>query len=272
MTVPVSVVVTVRNEEKRLAACLGALGAFDEIVVVDSGSTDRTAEIARAHGASVIDFRWNGGYPKKRQWCLDTLLLRHEWIFFVDADEVVTPALIREIAELFAGARPQCAGYFVKGRYLWHGKALHHGLKNNKIVLFDRRKLHYPAVDDLDLPGMGEMEGHYQPVLRAEFPGEKIGQLSAELDHDAAEDEGQWMARHRRYAAWERGMNARRAWPQDPVKWRQALKTLFRAMPGRGWIAFLHCYVWKCGFLDGAAGLDFAWKRRAYYRMIGRGE
>lgn len=259
--IPVSVIITTKNEEPRLAACLAALKGFAEIVVVDSASTDRTVQIATQAGASVIHFKWNGQYPKKRQWCLDTLPLRHDWIFFVDADEILTPALVDEIRHL----KFDRAGYFVAGTYYWRGRILRHGLKNNKLVLFHRRKCAYPVIDDLDIPGMGEMEGHYQPhPLNAQT----LGQLHSTLLHDAAQDETHWLERHRRYAAWERGMNQRRAWPVDPIPSRQRLKTIFRAMPFRGAIAFLHCYIWKRGFLDGRAGFDFARKRGAYYDMI----
>ena len=264
MIIPVTAIVTTLNEESRLAACLGALRNFDEVIVVDSGSTDRTAEIAREHGAILIGFRWNGQYPKKRQWCLDHLETRHEWVFFVDADEIVTAGLVNELSAL----KFDCAGYFVKGRYIWNGKPLNHGLKNNKLALINRRKFEFPVVNDLGLPGMGEMEGHYQPILRYTYNNDPIGQINTELDHDAAHSQEQWLARHNRYAAWEAGMNARKAWPKDPVKWRQGLKTLFRAMPFRGEIAFLHSYIWKLGILDGTAGLDFARKRAAYYKMI----
>lgn len=264
MKIPVSVIITTRNEELRLPACLAALSAFDEVIVVDSNSTDRTEQIARENDASFFSFTWNGHYPKKRQWCLDHIKTRYDWIFFVDADEVLTADLVNEISSLSFNH----AGYFVRGRYIWNGVVLRHGLKNNKLALFDRRKFMFPVVNDLGLPGMGEMEGHYQPVLKAEHRGEAIGQLCAALDHDAVQTEAEWLARHQRYAAWERGMNLRRAWPVDPVRWRQALKVLFRAMPARGACAFLYCYILKGGIMDGAPGLDFARKRAAYYKMI----
>lgn len=267
--IPVSVIITTKNEEPRLAACLAALKGFDEVIVVDSNSTDQTARIAAKAGAKIVPFDWNGQYPKKRQWCLDHLKLRHDWIFFVDADEVLTPALVDEIRALNFDR----AGYFVAGTYFWRGKILRHGLKNNKVVLFNRRKCAYPVIDDLDIPGMGEMEGHYQPAPLPQFSGEGLGQLRHTLLHDAAQDEAQWLERHRRYAAWERGMNERGAWPVDPVPARQRMKTIFRALPLRGFMAFLHCYLWKRGFMDGAAGFDFARKRAAYYQMIeGQGQ
>ncbi len=261
--IPVSVIVVTKNEAARIGRCLAALSAFDEVVVVDSSSSDETAALAEQLGAVVVPFIWNGLYPKKRQWCLDHLSLKHDWVFFVDADEVVTHDLVAEIRALFKRG-PQAAGYFVKGRYVLNGRTLRHGLQNNKLCLFDRRCLSFPVVDDLDLPGMGEVEGHYQPVLTA--PG-KLGRLNAPLLHFAYDE--RWDERHMRYAAWERGMNAKKAWPRDPANSREILKRVFRALPGRGIAAFLHCYIVKRGFLEGRAGLWFAASRMRYYRMIG---
>jgi glycosyltransferase involved in cell wall biosynthesis len=260
--IPVTVIVATRNEEARIARCLAALKDFEEVIVADSVSTDRTKEIAAAVGARVEVFIWNGAYPKKRQWCLDHLNLKHDWVFFVDADEVVTPQLLREIKKLDFAA----SGYFVKGAYVMDGRVLQHGLKNNKLALLHRGRMEFPVVDDLGLPGMGEIEGHYQPVLKG--PG-WVGQLKAFLLHEACDDRSAWTTRHERYAAWERGMNQRQAWPGDPKRGRSMAKKIFRKLPGRGVIAFTHCYIVKLGFLDGSRGFRFAKSRYDYYRMIG---
>lgn len=263
--IPVSVLIMTRNEEKRLARCLDSLRAFDEIIVVDSESADATVALAAAAGARVMNFRWNGHYPKKRQWCLDNLSLRNDWVLFVDADEVLTDSLVSEIANLSFDA----AGYFIRGLYVMDGKIMKRGLTNNKIALFHRGMMMFPGVDDLDLPGMGEIEGHYQPVLKDEFRGRKIGRLNEPLLHYAYEG-GDWQERHERYAAWERGMNARNAWPADPVPARQVLKRLFRLLPGRGVAAFLHSYVLKGGFIEGKQGFKLSMDRHRYYGMIHR--
>jgi len=234
--IPVSVIVVTKNEEARVGQCLDALSDFDEVVVVDSESSDATCEIVRGMGVRVEHFVWDGAYPKKRQWCLDTLELAHDWVFFVDADEVVTPEVVHEIAKLFDVGVPRDAGYFVKANYVWRGKR--------------------------------EIEGHYQPVLNAEYAADSIGQLGGKMLHNIDGDMAAWEARHLKYAEWEAGMNARDAWPIDPVGWRQFMKRVFRGLPMRGAFAFLHCYVLKCGFLDGAAGFDFALSRARYYRMI----
>lgn len=269
LPIPVSAVVVTKNEGRAIGRCLAALKDFAEVVVVDSASADATQAIAHEHGARVVDYAWDGGYPKKRGWCLEHLGLAHDWAFFVDADEVVTPALADAIARADLAAH---AGFFVRGRYVWGGRALRFGLMNVKLALFDRRCIGFPVVDDLGLPGMGEIEGHYQPVLLPGATCRRVGLIKPALLHYACEDRAGWEARHEKYAAWERGMNAHEAWPADPRPWRECLKRVFRAVPCRGLVAFAYSYFWRLGILDGRAGLDFALARRRYYRTIARGD
>src|SRR5580698_5260907 len=95
-SVPVSVIVPVKNEAENLNRCLPALTWADEIFVVDSQSTDETEKVAGAWGARVVQFHFNGTYPKKKNWALDQLPLRNEWVLIVDADEIVVPELADE--------------------------------------------------------------------------------------------------------------------------------------------------------------------------------
>lgn len=260
--IPVSVLIVTRDAASHLPRCLAALSDFDEIIVIDSHSTDGTAAAARAAGAPVISYVWDGAYPKKRQWCLDHVPTRYNRVFFVDADEVVTPALTAEIRALDW----RCAGYFVRGRYVFDGTALRFGLVNNKLALFDRACFSYPVVNDLDAPGMGEMEGHYQPLPLARHA--RVGQVRAALLHYSGDDGPGWQARHENYAAWEAWMMARHAYPPE-IGWRRRVsKYLFRHLPWRPALAFLHSYVVKGGFMDGARGFKLARSRFRYYRMV----
>lgn len=263
-SVPVSVIITTLNEAKNLPRCLAALKDFDEVIVVDSHSSDETPEVARQWGTQVVLYKWDGKYPKKRQWCLDTLKTKNDFIFFVDADEKVTPELINEIRQSDFAA----AGYFVKGQYVWNGRPLRHGLMNNKLCLINRHKMEFPVVDDLDIPGMGEIEGHYQPVLKSDYVSEKIDQMKSPLLHYAYGDIKGWQARHERYAVWEAEMMRRNGYPPDPVAWRQVIKRCIRGQPVQKYIAFLHSYVLKKGFCDGRAGYEIARSRFAYYKSI----
>src|SRR5580698_8175120 len=117
---PVSVIIPVRNEARNLSRCLESLRGAGEIYVIDSGSTDETADIARSFGAKVVQFDYSGGWPKKRQWAMDTLPLAYDWILLLDADEVLTPELVDEIRT--ALQNPRLDGYFIRLQMYFLGR------------------------------------------------------------------------------------------------------------------------------------------------------
>src|SRR4051794_28543588 len=112
----------VLNEESNLRAALESIRGADEIWAVDSHSRDRTAEIAEAYGARVVQFDYPGFGPKKKNWALDNLPFRHEWVLILDADERVPPALYQEMAQ--AVARGGADGYYVDREYIFLGRSL----------------------------------------------------------------------------------------------------------------------------------------------------
>src|SRR5580692_13022278 len=124
VSLPVSVIIPVRNEARNLPRCLESLRGAGQIYVVDSGSTDETVEIARSYGAKVVQFHYKGGWPKKRQWAMDSLPLAYDWIFLVDGDEVLTPELAQEMRS--AIQNPQCNGYYIALRMHFLGRELRH--------------------------------------------------------------------------------------------------------------------------------------------------
>src|SRR5690242_7848315 len=111
---PISVLIPARNEAANLAACLASVAWCDDVVVVDSGSTDGTPDIARAAGARVVDFRWNGAFPKKKNWALANVAWKHDWVFIIDADERVTPPLEAALRAALDGPH---AGHYVNRRF-----------------------------------------------------------------------------------------------------------------------------------------------------------
>src|SRR5437870_3272758 len=86
VTIPVTVIVPTKNEENNIRECLASVQGFAEVFVVDSSSGDQTAALASASGASVIDFKWNGDYPRKKQWALENLEISNQWVLLLDAD------------------------------------------------------------------------------------------------------------------------------------------------------------------------------------------
>ena len=121
---PVTVIIAVRNEARNLPRCLAALSEVGEVIVVDSQSTDKTCAIAESFGARVVQFRYNGGWPKKRQWVLDTLPLAYQWILLLDADEVVTRDLSHEIRQAIESQ--SFDGYRIRLQMHFLGKPLRH--------------------------------------------------------------------------------------------------------------------------------------------------
>lgn len=269
--IPVAAVIVTKNEGPRLERCLARLSDFAEIFIVDSadassGGGQGLETLADKYEAAYVPFTWNGRYPKKRQWCLEHLPLSCDWVFFIDADEVMTASLLTEVR----GLDFKCAGYFVPGVYVWDGAPLRYGLRNNKLALINRRHIEFPVVGDLEFEGMGEIEGHYQPVLKPASARGKIGRLRSPLLHYAYEDQKGWQARHEAYARWYAAMDRHKAWPREPVFWRRVLKSVFGKMPCRAQAAFLHSYILKQGFRDGDRGKAFARSRARFYGMIAR--
>ena len=156
---PVTVIIAVRNEAHNLPRCLRALGDVGQVIVVDSQSSDATVEIAREFGAQVVQFHYQGGWPKKRQWAMNTLPLAHDWILLLDADEVLTPELTAEIQR--AIQNPAINGYYIALRIYFLGRVLRHGdARFWKLSLFRRGKGKYECrLKDQDA-SMADMEVH----------------------------------------------------------------------------------------------------------------
>ena len=264
--IPVSAIVMTKNEESHIGTCLRSLSGFDEVFVVDSGSTDGTWELAGELGAHVVSFVWNGAYPKKKQWCLENLPFRNDWVIYVDADEEMSPALSDEIASVMA-AGPRAAGYFAGYDGVFLGKRLRHGHRVYKLILLDRNRAHYPPYDDLDVGNPLEIELHFQPRIQGE-----TRMLKARMVHHDFDSLFHWIARHNAYSDWEallrlRGELPRKDDTQPGI--RRALKVAFNRLPAKGSWAFLWSYVFRLGFLDGAAGLHYALGRAFYYWQVG---
>ena len=267
--IPLRIIVTTLNEENRIEGCLHSIGDLAPVYVVDSHSRDNTVNRARNFNASVILFDWNGKYPKKRQWCLDNLDLGDRWVLFVDADERLSGNLKQEIRDIFEHG-PGCDGYFIRARYRIKGEVCRFGVENRKLVLFNPAKLAFPEINDLDCPGMGEIEGHYQPVASDQYRPVRLGTLKHHMVHLALEDRSAWQDRHIRYARWAACMDAKDAWPNDPSFIRQTMKNLLNVLPARAVWVFVYSYILKLGFLDGKRGFELAWSRAEYYRLINR--
>ena len=261
---PVSVVIPVRNEAKNLPACLSRLGAFAEIVVVDSASTDETVAIAEAAGARVIDFAWNGRYPKKRNHVLLTETLAAPWVLFLDADEQVSEAFVAELASVL----PQTphAGFWLNYTNHFAGRPLRYGVPQRKLALFRVGAGLYERIEEESWSHL-DMEIHEHPVIDG-----SIGEIDARIDHRDFRGLEKFLARHVDYARWEvhrhasvmaAGLDA-----LPPLTSRQRFKYRCLKSWWYPWFYFALTYGAKRGFLDGAAGFSYAFFKAWYFYTI----
>ncbi|MDX3075373.1 glycosyltransferase family 2 protein [Streptomyces sp. NPDC088354] len=261
---PVVVAIPTKNEAENIATTVDAVaGHFEAVVVVDSGSTDDTQAIAVAHGAEVVPYTWDGGYPKKKQWCLENVYPDVPWLLFLDGDEVPTPELIAELRELFA--RPVTAAAFdIPLLYWFAGRPLRRGHTVVKRSLLDRTRVSYPEVDDLAAPGMGEQEGHYQPT--ADGP---VGRLRGRIEHRDLDPVRTWFDRHNRYSDWEAWLEHHPGAKEQVRGLKTRQGRLFQKVPFKPLLFFGYTYVARRGFLDGRAGFDYALALSFYRWQIG---
>ena len=255
---PLSVIVPVKNEAENLKRCLPALAWADEIFVVDSGSTDESAAVVEKHGATLIQFRFNGVFPKKKNWSLETLPFQHEWILLVDADEVVPPELAEEITKRIAD--DDADGFFLNMKYYFLGRRIKHCGYNEcwNMRLFKHRLGRYEKMPVSPGSNSGDNEAHEHVELNG-----RSKRLVHELDHHAYPNISTWVEKHDRYASWEAEMYER--FLREPIpknigagkRFKRLLKKIYLRMPLRPFIRFLYAYIVRLGFLDGKPGLVF---------------
>lgn len=261
---PVTVVVPIKNEEKNLGACLSRLSDFAAIWVVDSASSDASLDIARRFDAKILQFEWKGGFPKKRNWVLQTQELPTPWVLFLDADEHVTPEFVAELRVALTDS--DCVGYWLNYHTHFMGRILKHGLPQRKLALFRSKAGFYERIEDSGWSSL-DMEVHEHPVLEG-----KIGTISAKMDHLDFRGIEHYVARHNAYSTWEAQRygalmhDKAAAWSQLTPRQRTKYSHL-----RRWWFApmfFLMTYIGRLGFLDGMRGLDFALLKFSYFHNI----
>ncbi len=261
MKTPVSILIPVRNEAGNLPRALASVTWADEVFVVDSDSTDGTQEIARRAGATVVQFKFNGVWPKKKNWALENLPFRNDWVFILDADEVLPPGAGEELADLVANDGRGCVAYWINRRFMFMGAWLRHAYYPNWNLRFFRHRLgRYEQMVAGDTAS-GDNEVHEHVIASG-----PTGRLRIEMDHYAFPSVGVFIDKHNRYSNWEarlqvqeedghRLAGAPQAWR---IRFARHLKRFSRRLPFRPTLRFLYVYVLQGGFLDGRAGYYFA--------------
>ena len=262
--IPASVLIQTKNEEASIERCLAALSDFDEVIVVDSNSADRTAELAAAGGATVINFTWNGAYPQKKQWQLEHAPTRHPWILFLDADEFPSRELIEEIAVIVSDPLERRVAFDIPISYHFAGKVLKHGHRVVKRSLLKRGFNRYEDTGLVNLPVMTELEVHYQPEATGE-----VGRTAGLLAHHDLDPVRTWFDRHNKYSDWEAYIHADPAMRRSVRSSKSLQGQRFDVVPFKPVAFWVYSYIVRGGFLDGRAGLDYAVALATYYWQIG---
>jgi glycosyltransferase involved in cell wall biosynthesis len=255
----VSAVVLTLNEEGNIERCLASLSWADEVVVVDSGSTDRTVPLAAAAGAKVIEHRQQGPFriSEQRNWALEEAGLTGDWILFLDADEEVTDELAAEIQQRCAASGKPDA-YQLAPKYLFRGRWM-------------RRCMRFPAWHDRLLRRgrvtfAGGVWEHFTPVTNC-------GQIHQPYNHYGnSQGMSAWLERHDRYSTWEARSVVDYLESGNDDAFRTSLRLGQRKKAARLWplrpvVRFLVMYIMRGGFLDGPEAFPFC-LRYAMYEFI----
>jgi glycosyltransferase involved in cell wall biosynthesis len=256
--VPVSILIPIKNEAGNLPRCLAAVAWADEIIVVDSHSTDDSAGIAQAAGATLVQFDFNGTWPKKKNWSLETVPFRHEWVFILDADEVLPPGAETELRSIVENPGHPVDGYWINRRFMFMGKWLRHAYYPNwNLRLFRHKRGRYEKITDAPTAS-GDNEVHEHVIVRG-----TTGRLRTEMDHYAFPSVEVFVEKHNRYSNWEArvevdGFLSNKSLQNRDVGWRRRLKSWTQKLPFRPWLRFSYVYFWQRGFLDGREGYYFA--------------
>jgi len=265
MPLDLTIAIPARNEEKNLPGCLECIGndLASRVVVIDSGSTDATRSIATSFGADVLDFKWDGRFPKKRNWFLKEHAPATKWVLFIDADEYVTEAFKKELKKELPASNK--SGYWIKYTIHFMGRKLKGGYPLKKLALFQVGSGMYECIEEENWSSL-DMEVHEHPVLNG-----PVGRLHTKIDHRDFRDVSQYILKHNEYAGWEAArylkssadLSVRNQWTI-----RQRIKYKLMKSVWLGPFYFLGSFIFMGGFLDGSRGLAFAILKMSYFNQV----
>jgi glycosyltransferase involved in cell wall biosynthesis len=260
-----TIAIPARNEEANLPGCLKAIGQnlARKIVVIDSESSDRTKEIAREFSVELVSFKWNGKYPKKRNWYMQNHIISTSWILFLDADEYMTEDFKTELRNKLPDSDK--VGYWLKYSIHYMGKKLKGGYPLKKLSLFRHDAGEYEKIDEDYWSGL-DMEVHEHPVLKG-----KIGFFRSTIDHQDMRSVKCLNSKHNEYAIWE----ARRFLKMkndlsitEKWTWKQRIKYYLMGTVWIGPAFFFGSFILLRGFIDGSRGLAFAIFKMSYFNQV----
>ena len=257
-----TIVVPVKNEERNLPECLENIKAFENVVIVDSDSTDRTLEIAKEFGREVVQFEWNGQFPKKRNWVLRNYQFKTPWVMFFDADERITEGWLKEAGDKLANAPDDVDAWICYYDNWFMGRMLRHGDAMRKTAILRVGHGEYERIEESNWSKL-DMEIHEHLHVQG-----RIGEIKARLEHHDKRSLESYYAKHEEYANWEANRYKALKGDYSKLTRRQKIKYGLLKQWWFGFVYFCTCYFLKKGFLDGKAGYVFARGKWRYFRKI----
>lgn len=274
LKVPLSVLIPVKNEIGNIEECIRSVEFAAEIVVVDSHSTDGTQEAAWKLGAEVIQFNWNCRLPKKKNWALENVKWKHDWVLILDADERITPGLAKEIADAINNTN-ECSGFYINRCFMFMGGWLKHCgyYPSWNLRLFKHRLGRYERLEISGNTHSGDNEVHEHIVFQR-----KAGYLKNDMLHYAYPTIDVWIEKHNRYSNWEarviseigkgtQGEKLNAKFFGNSLERKRWLKKASQKIPLRPVLRFFYHYIWKQGFRDGYRGWVFC-RLLAWYEFV----
>jgi hypothetical protein len=215
-----------------------------------------------------VQFHFNGVWPKKKNWALENLPFSHEWVFILDADEVMPPETAAEFAEIVRTDGGGKTGFWVNRRFMFMGKWLKHAYYPNWNLRLLKHKVgrYEQLVTGATQSGDNEVHEHIS------VQGES-GRLKVEMDHYAFPSVDVFVKKHNRYLNWEAALEVQdkkheaQHLQHGATKIRRRIKQLSRKMPFRPLLRFLYVYVVQGGWMDGREGYYFS-KLHGFYEFL----
>ena len=258
----ISILILTLNEERNLPECLHSVAWADDVVVLDSHSSDRTVQIAQESGASVIQRRFDN-WAAHQNWAMENISFANRWVFYLDADERMTPELRAEIESIARDSSETRVAFYVGRKNYFMGRWIKHAMPPGHIMRFF-------------VPKSIRFERLVNPVPVVQ--GEHGYLHNFFLHYNFSKGIEEWIDKHNRYSTLEalEGMKLLRGTQhdgqslvsRDPARRRRALKNLSFRLPGRAILKFLYMYIIRRGFLDGRAGFTYCVLQAVYEYMI----
>jgi glycosyltransferase involved in cell wall biosynthesis len=258
----VSILILTLNEEQNLPACLDSVAWSDDVTVLDSLSTDRTTEIARERGARVVQRRFDN-WSAHQNWAMENIEFRHRWVFYLDADERMTPELADEVRRIAADPKETRVAFFCPRKNFFMGRWIRHAMPPGMVMRFFKPpKIRFERLVN-PTPVLAGPHGYLEGYL---------------LHYNFSKGLTEWFDKHNKYSLFE-AMEGRKLLREnlgtkpsllsrDGALRRQALKNLSFRLPLRPFLKFGYMYFLERGILDGKAGLTYCTLQAIYEYMI----